>query len=104
MVYDARPDILFRATVAAATGDNAGASAGDENPNGGGNTQTTPENGQNGQGNGSDDGQQGKDEVIIPQGTMRRKEDGQNNRRIVFVGSIRTCAVRAVISDKKGGF
>ena len=53
------------------SGDNAGASTEGENENGGGNTQPTQENGQKGQENGSDDEQQDKDEVIIPQGTMK---------------------------------
>ena len=66
------------ATVAAVTGngteqsgDNAGASTEGENENGGGNTPPANENGQNGQENDSDNEQQDKDEVIIPQGTMK---------------------------------
>lgn len=66
------------ATVAAVTGngteqsgDNAGASTEGENENGGGNTPPANENGQNGQKNDSDNEQQDKDEVIIPQGTMK---------------------------------
>ena len=53
------------------SGDNAGASTEGENGNSGGNTPPTQENGQNGQENDSDNGQQDKDEVIIPQGTMK---------------------------------
>ena len=66
------------ATVATVTGngteqsrDNAGASTEGENENGGGNTPPANENGQNGQENDSDNEQQDKDEVIIPQGTMK---------------------------------
>ena len=66
------------ATVAAVTGNgteqsgnNAGASTEGENENGGGNTPPANENGQKGQENGSENEQQDKDEVIIPQGTMK---------------------------------
>lgn len=66
------------ATVAAVTGNgteqsgnNTGASTGDENENSGGNTPPTQENGQNGQEKGSNNEQQDKGEVIIPQGTMK---------------------------------